>query len=207
MFCDFSALFLSKGGKSIGLWRHNVRNLGPVNQITEEPVNPELLEHLLDEHLAALELYAAQWTHAPEDSVQEAFIELAQQAMLPERIVPWLYRVVRNRAISMARSAGRRRRHELSTGESAPKYFKPSSGYLIDPAAAAAALGDLPGTQREIIVARIWGGLTLADAAQVAGVSTSTSQRRYEAGMKTLRERLGLKWLTEDNQKNRFPAS
>ncbi len=74
-------------------------------------MDPELLERLLDEHEAALQLYAAQWTDAPEDSVQEALLKLVRQETLPQQIVPWLYRVVRNQALSMARSARRRRRH------------------------------------------------------------------------------------------------
>ena len=38
-----------------------------------------------------------------EDSVQEAFVELSRQRTLPRQPVAWLFRVVRNRAISAAR--------------------------------------------------------------------------------------------------------
>ncbi len=173
----------------------------------EDPVDPALIERLLDGHLAALELYAAQWTNAPEDCVQEAFLELARRSTLPERVVPWLYRVVRNRAISMARSAGRRRRHENAAAGTAQTWFIPSRIGEIGATAATEALQELPGRHREIIVARIWGELTLAEVAQVVGVSVSTAHRRYEAGMKTLRKRLGLKWLTNKNRKDDCPTS
>ncbi len=75
-------------------------------------VTPERLAQLLDAHAAALELFAAQWTQAPADAVQEAFVELARQPKVPHNIVAWLYRVVRNRAASEARSARRRKRRE-----------------------------------------------------------------------------------------------
>ena len=39
----------------------------------------ELLSRLLDEHGAALVLYAQQWSRSPEDVVQEAFIQLMRQ--------------------------------------------------------------------------------------------------------------------------------
>jgi RNA polymerase sigma factor (sigma-70 family) len=173
----------------------------------EGPADPALIERLLDDHLAALELYAAQWINAPEDCVQEAFVELARRSTVPERIVPWLYRVVRNHAISMARSAGRRRRHEQAAAAAAQTWFVPSRTGEIDAAAATEALRELPMRHREVIVARIWGGLTLAEVAQVVGVSVSTAHRRFEAGMKTLRKRLGLKWMTNKNRKNDCPTS
>ena len=75
---------------------------------------PELLGRLLDAHGAALTLYARQWCGTPEDVVQEAFVQLARQSCLPDQAVAWLYRVVRNTAISAARSDSRRRRHEAA---------------------------------------------------------------------------------------------
>ena len=74
------------------------------------PPEPELIGRLLDEHGAALELYARQLCDSPEDCVQEALVELARQPTAPEEVLPWLYRVTRNKAISASRSARRRRR-------------------------------------------------------------------------------------------------
>ena len=62
------------------------------------PVGPELLARLLDEHGAALTLYARQWCQTPEDVVQEALLQLIRQPAAPENLVGWLYRVVRNGA-------------------------------------------------------------------------------------------------------------
>ena len=68
-----------------------------------DAVGPEILARLLDEQGAALTLYARQWCDAPEDVVQEAFVHLAYERPVPSNIVGWLYRVVRNGAISAAR--------------------------------------------------------------------------------------------------------
>src|SRR3954470_11679359 len=70
----------------------------------------KLLSRLLDKHSAALVLYAQQWCDGPEDVVQEAFIQLMQQKPLPQNVVGWLYRVVRNGAASQSRSQSRRSR-------------------------------------------------------------------------------------------------
>jgi DNA-directed RNA polymerase specialized sigma24 family protein len=61
-------------------------------------IGPEQLGRFFDEHARALTLYARQWSDAPEDVVQDAFVSLARQWSVPDRVVPWLYRVVRNAA-------------------------------------------------------------------------------------------------------------
>ena len=61
------------------------------------------LARLIDETASALVLYARQWTSAPEDVVQEAFVKLAALTSRPDQPVAWLYRVVRNAALTAAR--------------------------------------------------------------------------------------------------------
>jgi RNA polymerase sigma-70 factor (ECF subfamily) len=163
------------------------------------PVGPEQLASLLDAHGAALELFAAQWSPTPDDCVQEAFIELARQAQSPDRVVAWLYRVVRNRAISHARSAGRRRKYESAVAAQSSTWFEPSPGSSLDAASATEALQDLSPQHREVIVARIWGGLSFEQIAELVGSSVSTAHRRYGEGLTHLRERLGWTWLVKDS--------
>jgi RNA polymerase sigma factor (sigma-70 family) len=154
-------------------------------------MEPELLGRLLDRHGPPLVLYARQWCAAPEDVVQEAFLKLAALARLPDRVVPWLYRVVRNAAISAGRSERRRRRHETEAAAHAPPWFVPREDGL-DASTAEAALRALPLEQREIIVAHLWGGLTFEEIAAVSGCSSSTAHRRYGEGLAELRRRLGV---------------
>jgi len=153
-------------------------------------MGPLEFSRLVDEHSAALVLYARQWCSAPEDVVQEAFLKLAGQRAAPDNPAAWLYRVVRNGAISAARSAQRRRRHEEAAAGRAPAWFIPSEAGGLDEQAASAALGKLPLEQREIIVAHLWGGLTFEQIAPLAACSSSTAHRRYLEGLSTLREKL-----------------
>jgi len=162
-------------------------------------LTPQLVARLLDEHADALELYAGQWCSSSADVVQDAFVQLVRQEKLPERIVPWLYRVVRNRAISLARSEGRRRRHEKVAAQDAEMFRPAGADSHVDAADVAAALRDLVDEEREVVVAHIWGGLTFDEIAEIAGVSSSTAHRRYAAALLKLRERLGATWLIQNS--------
>jgi RNA polymerase sigma-70 factor (ECF subfamily) len=153
-------------------------------------MGPDLLGRLLDEHSAALVLYARQWCDAPEDVVQEAFVKLAAQRPAPLRVVPWLYRVVRNGAISAGRASRRRRRYEAEAAARAAGWFVPSDAARLDGATATAALEALPADQRETVVAHLWGGLTFEQISELTGVSSSTAHRRYLAALDALRTKL-----------------
>ena len=153
------------------------------------PIGPELLGRLFDEHSRALVLYARQWCDGPEDVVQEAFVKLARQQSAPGRVVPWLYRVVRNAAISSWRTARRRRRRE--TLASPREAWFASADERIDAESATRALAELDDEGREVIVARLWGGLTFEEIAQIQDCSVTTAHRRYQTGLARLQERLG----------------
>ena len=155
-------------------------------------VGPQQLARLLDEHGGALVLYARQWCSSAEDVVQDALVQLVRQERTPERIVAWLYRVVRNGAISAARAEQRRRHHETDAASRETPWFTMSDGDRLDAEAAQAALAQLPLEQRETIVARLWGGLTFDEIAELTGSSSSSAHRWYEAGLVALRQRLGV---------------
>ena len=107
-------------------------------------MTPELLGRLVDEHAAALALFARQWCAAPEDVVQEAFVKLAARRPPPDDPAAWLFQVVRNGALSAARADRRRRRHETGAAARRPAWFAPSDHAALDGEAAAAALEGLP---------------------------------------------------------------
>ena len=75
-------------------------------------IDPDILGRLFDEHAAFMLLFARQWCDAPEDIVQDAFVVLARQKAVPDRVVPWLYRVVRNGGDRRVAATRRRRRRE-----------------------------------------------------------------------------------------------
>ena len=162
-------------------------------------VTPELLAQLLDRHAAALELFAAQWSQAPADVVQEAFVELVRQAVPPQNSVAWLYRVVRNRALSEARSATRRKRRESAAVAQSERWFRQADENDLDPQEAADALRGLPDGLREVLVARIWGGLTFEQIGEITQTSVATAFRRYEEAISLLRTRLGIPCPNDKN--------
>src|SRR5437588_8237759 len=108
-------------------------------------MDPDHLGYLIDRYLSALVLYARQWCHAPEDVVQEALIKLARQKEAPHHPVAWLYRAVRNRAISELRSERRRLNHEGRVAARTALWFTPTEDPAgLDAQAATDALGMIP---------------------------------------------------------------
>lgn len=151
------------------------------------PVGASLIAELLDRHGAALELYASQWTHSPEDAVQEAFVELARQTEVPQHLVAWLYRVVRHRAINAVRASSRRLRHEQEAARLGDERRQQAMG-KADKLSLPEALDALPASDREIVVLRIWSGLTWQQIAAVSQISSSSAQRQYVAALEQLRK-------------------
>ncbi|MFM7070763.1 MAG: RNA polymerase sigma factor [Planctomycetota bacterium] len=68
-----------------------------------------------------------------------------------------------------------------------PEGGNPVGGNPVETGVIADALATLGTEIREVIVARIWGGLTFEQIGQLVGVSTSVAHRRFMAGLKTLR--------------------
>ena len=153
------------------------------------------LAGLVDTHAAALALLARAYCSAPEDAVQAAFGKLVTLRTEPDDPAAWLFRAVRNAAIDQARRERRRARREATAARPEAWFAEPRIDGL-EAAEAVAALQALPDAERDVIVARLWGQLTLEQAAAAAGCSTSTAQRRYEAGVQRLRERFGVSWPT-----------
>ncbi len=163
---------------------------------------PELLTRLLDEYGATLVLYARQWCHTPEDVVQEAFLQLTRERHEPIHVVGWLFRVVRNGAISVGRSESRRTRHEAAAASQSRPWFVVNQDEIIDAQAAAQALATLAVEQRETIVLRLWGGMSFEQIAELTDTSVSSAHRRYVAGLTALRERQ-LSCMTQTNKKKK----
>jgi RNA polymerase sigma-70 factor (ECF subfamily) len=149
------------------------------------------LASLIDGHGPALVLYARQWAGAPEDIVQGAFLKLIAQRRPPDDPVPWLYRVVRNAAFDSVKTERRRQEREARVAKTARWFVEPEVDDL-DAESAVAALQRLPDEEREVIVARLWGGLSFEEIGELAGCSASSAFRRYGAGLSALRKELGV---------------
>ena len=150
------------------------------------------IHDLFKAHADALLLYARQWLDAAqaEDVVQQVFVRLLTASRLPVEPRTWLFRCVRNAAVSAWRSNRRRDRRESSAAGQSTGWFVPRPEDRIDAEAAQEALQVLPAVQREIVTLRIWSGLTLAQIAEVTGLAVSNVHHQYRMGLQTMRERL-----------------
>lgn len=144
---------------------------------------------LVDAHAARLMLFARQLCHAPEDAVQEAFLKLARLGCWPDDPVAWLYRATRNAALDAGKAERRRGRREQASARR--DWFVQDEVGGLRAEEAVAALEKLPAEQREVIVARLWGGLSFEQIGAALGCSASSAHRRHEAGIEALRRLLG----------------
>lgn len=152
------------------------------------------------QYSAALEQYASQWTSSAGDCVQEAFIQLAQQTKAPENVEAWLYRVVRNRALNTARADARRVCHERASA--ARLDHRPAGDAVVETIGTTdleRALEHLTLDLREIVVLRVWSGLTWQEIATLADTSSSSAQRHYVQALEQLRRELEKPCQTNSN--------
>src|SRR4051794_18911573 len=130
---------------------------------------------------------------AAEDVVQEVFVRLVTLAAEPANVKAWLYTAVRHASIAAARSGSRRRRREHGAAAivRGGGWFRPAPEDLLDAAAAGRALAELPPVQREVVVLRLWSGMTLAEIAGVTGSSVSGVFAQYRAALAAVRKTMG----------------
>lgn len=158
------------------------------------------LAQLLDRYSGPLVLYARQLCSDPEDAVQIAFVKLAQQQPIPKDRAAWLYRVVRNEALMQSRSDRRRRDREQVFAQTRSLWFEPNSSASLDSSAASEALKQLTQSQREIVIARIWGGLAFREIAQLLAISQSSAHREYQQAIESLQRELNEPCPNQTNQ-------
>ena len=152
-----------------------------------------VLTRVVAERAAALRLYACQLLDDPsaaDDVVQDALVSLLTAARPPDDTTAWMYRVVRNAALDYRRAATRRRGRERRVAEGCREWFVPEPAANLDAEAAERCLAQLAADEREIVVLRIWGGLSFAEIGAVVGRSASTVHARYETALTRMRSAL-----------------
>jgi RNA polymerase sigma-70 factor, ECF subfamily len=148
----------------------------------------------LERHGAALVLFARQWVVSrpdAEDVVQEAFVRFWRSRQRVADPTAYLYTCVRRCALDWQR--GRRRRSRREEANARPEAETLFAGPLEEQerrTAIEAALHTLPESQREVLVMRIWGGLTFPQIAAALETSTETVSSRYRYALARLREQL-----------------
>lgn len=148
------------------------------------------LRGIMARNAAPMLLYARQLLdyHAAEEVVQDAFFRLSCERTTIENPTAWLYRAVRNGAISRKRSDVRRENRE-NASKRVP-WFESDPANRLDAELVAETLRQLPAELREIVTLRVWSELSFAEIAELTGTSKATAFRRYEEGIATLRQRI-----------------
>jgi RNA polymerase sigma-70 factor (ECF subfamily) len=137
-------------------------------------------------------LYARTWLgeHAAQDAVQVAFTRLLNLTAPPTDARAWLFRTVRNEAITRLRRKARRTRHGKLLSAQQPAWFESHCDDLIDARTAQDILMTLDAPQREVVVLRIWGQMSLKEIATIVGASLTTVHSRYKAALTAIKKRM-----------------
>jgi RNA polymerase sigma-70 factor (ECF subfamily) len=131
--------------------------------------------------------------NAQEDVVQNVFVSIhrARHTFRPERpIGPWLYAITRNGITDHLRAQLRRRRREIPVDPEEVSEFPAAEESLIDESLSPGmtrALDALSASQREAVLMIHVEGLSVAEAADRAGVSRGALKVRAHRGYRALR--------------------
>ena len=156
------------------------------------------LEDIYQDHrrgLFGLALSIVREAASAEDAVHEAFARMAKQRDRPAGDVPaYVYKAVRNAAIDQTR---RRQARPTPTDDIASLFVAPSKD---DPGQRAEtsetqtmlmqAIDNLPTDEREAVVMRSFGGLTLKQIAEATGRPLTTVSSQYQRALGRLRQQL-----------------
>lgn len=162
--------------------------------MSEESSQVEFCRSLFEEMAPKLVLYGRAMglgANESEDIVQELFVKLLERESPPDKPVNYCLRAFRNRALNYRKSLWRRLTREL---ESIRWFERDESRADPRELIAMRCLETLPPEQREVIVLKIWQGLTLREIGDLLGLSPNTVGGRYRYGLNKLRRAMdGLK--------------
>ena len=129
-----------------------------------------------------------------EDIVQECLVRVWQgrRHLASVRDVrAYLFTMVRNIFLNLARKESREARRRAQQGESAPLFVEGPPDDPVEPGKLGGALGSLPEEQKQVVILKVWGGFTLAQIAEILGVPEKTTASRYRYGLEKLKRLLG----------------
>lgn len=165
-------------GASSGVYQERVHSA--------DGVSSGWCERLYDAKAAQLLLYgrALGLGHGEaEDVLHEVFRELIERRAQPAEPEFYVLRAFRNRALNFKRGLWRRLTRELES----TRWFERDGDRNAAEQAAMRGLAKLPVEQREVIVLKIWHGLTFDSIGELLEVSPNTAAGRYRYGMQKLR--------------------
>lgn len=149
---------------------------------------------------ARLYLFARQQCRSAadaEDVLQEALVKVWKQLGRGDRVA--VMGAIRRAALDRYRREGRRERREEGA---AADYFGGMGAGAEEPwfagggedrerrEALERAVRELPNGQREVVVGKIWGGITFEELGQVLGIPAATAASRYRSALGRLKAML-----------------
>lgn len=155
-------------------------------------------EALYDERAGKMLLFAKQFVGCvatAEDVVQDGFIRFwkSRTAHAPDKLESHLYGCVRWAALDFLRRTKRARKREENY--TADEVALTDKGSFICPVEGQEtadlveeALDKLPSDQREVVVLKVWAGLTLQEIGDALDISPNTAASRYRYALGALRK-------------------
>ena len=121
-----------------------------------------------------------------QDVVQEVLVEVWRRSAGRQPEDALVFQTIRRRAIDLGRRTDRRERRE----QAAQDWWQPSAEETSGDAELERAVQGLPTRLREVVLLKIWGGLTFAQIAITLGVPLATAASRYRYALEHLRHAL-----------------
>jgi RNA polymerase sigma-70 factor, ECF subfamily len=156
--------------------------------------NPHLdlqVRELYERHARALTAYACSFGldfSLGQDAVHQVFLKILRGEPSSQQISPgYLYRAVRNTCLNQRRDGAR----EVSL-ETETNWMVHRGGNREAEIALQAALANLPADQREVLIMRVWDGMTLDEAAAALSISINTAASRYRYALEKLKNAFGV---------------
>jgi RNA polymerase sigma-70 factor (ECF subfamily) len=147
----------------------------------------------LDAHGPAMLLFARQRVGGrsdAEDVVQEAFLRFWRTRQRAADPLAYMFTCVRHCALDWLRSAARRSRRERAAASGELGLFSCPVEADERRLAVEAALAHLPAEQREVVVLKVWAGLSFPQIAAALEVPADTAASRYRYALAKLRATL-----------------
>ena len=144
-------------------------------------------------HGPKLLICARQWTRTradAEDVVQDAFVRFwRHQQTLPVDPLPLLLTSIRRAAFDLARRHGRRQARETFAFQDEPFFERAFEGDERQ-VQLEAAIARLPAPQREVLVLKLWAGLTFEEIAVQLEIPANTAASRHRYALAALKTEL-----------------